>query len=200
MDQRIEGVTAYIVAGGKSSRFGRDKSLYPYEGKPLIEHVIGTLSLVFDRIVIVADESAKFAYLGLECIPDAVPAHGPIGGIYSALLHAAGPYSFISACDMPFLSAGLIRYMGTFIGTHDVIVPCVNEFYEPLHAFYSRACIDPLCSAIEENRRQIIRIFPAVNVRRIPEDEIRRFTDPSHVFHNINFIEDIAGPPGGMPA
>ncbi len=191
MDERAEHVAAFIVAGGKSSRFGEDKTLYPFEGTPLIERVTGVLSRVFTDITIVASDAARFSYLGIPSIPDEVKDLGPMGGLYTALIHAKRPWIFVAASDMPFLDTGLIRYMTTLTGDCDVVVPVIDGYYEALHALYSTRCAGTVARFVRENRRQVISFFPEVRVRNVTEDEIRAHADPARVFHNINSRLDV---------
>jgi molybdenum cofactor guanylyltransferase len=191
MDERTEHIPAFIVAGGKSSRFGGDKTLYPFEGIPLIERVTGVLARVFTDITIVANDAARFSYLGLPSIPDAVQGMGPMGGIYTALLEKKRPWIFVVASDMPFLDASLIRYMCALTDDCDIVVPIIDGYYEGLHALYSARCLEPVSRFVKEGRRQIVSFFPEVRVRKVQEDEIRAFAEPSRVFHNINFRHDI---------
>jgi len=128
----------FIIAGGKSSRFGQDKSLYEFEGKPLIMHAYDALSKVFSDISIIANDKEKFSIPGVEVYPDIIPDLGPIGGLYTVLSQLKeGERAFIVPCDMPFLDSDLIEYMANIPAMYDVIVPMPEGNYEPLHAIYS---------------------------------------------------------------
>ena len=78
-------ISATILAGGKSKRFGLDKSMYIYKGKPLIEYVIDIVKTAIEDISIIADNGDRFEYLGFPVLPDLVHEIGPLGGIYTAL-------------------------------------------------------------------------------------------------------------------
>lgn len=185
-----DDMSAYIIAGGKSSRFGEDKALFKYRGKPLIEHVIEAVLPVFTRIAIVGNNAEKFKYLGLPTHDDIVAPIGPLGGVYSALHQADTNRIFIFACDMPDINSGLIRYMVEHSENADVVVPVIGGFYEPLHAIYSKSCIAPMETLIQEGKRQIFRFFEQVTVRQVTADEIRVYADPDRAFRNINFRND----------
>lgn len=91
-----------VLAGGRSSRFGSDKALALFEGRPLLAHVTDTLVPFVDRVVTV----------GRDDVPD-LPSHGlgPLGGIAGALIHAQreGFESVLTiGCDMPRLPEGLV--------------------------------------------------------------------------------------------
>lgn len=188
MDPR--DISAVIIAGGQSRRFGGDKSLFNYQGKPLIEHVINAVRPVISRITIAGDDAGKFSHLGLDSYPDSIPGMGPIGGVYTALRRAISERIFVFACDMPGLNRDLIRYMAALSKKFDITVPVIGGWYEPLHAVYSKACLIPLEKSIQSGNRQIIRFFEDAAVRKVTEEEIRTFTDPQTVFRNINYRSD----------
>lgn len=79
---------AYILAGGKSTRFGTDKARALVDGQALIQRTALVLAEVADSVVVVAGESDEYADLGLETIADVEPDLGPLGGILTALQHA----------------------------------------------------------------------------------------------------------------
>lgn len=191
MNQQADNITAYIIAGGKSARFGSDKSLHIINGLPLIEHVMLSLKPVFSRIEIISNDSNKFKFLGLPCFPDIIPGLGPIGGLYTALSYSTTDKIFITACDMPYLNTGFISHMVSRSVDYDVVVPCIQEFYETLHAIYSKRCLVPVQNSIMDGQRQIFRFFKDVKVLKISKEEIAAYADPSLIFKNINAVEDL---------
>lgn len=191
MSGNIDTITAVIIAGGKSRRFGTDKALYPFEGRPLIEHAAAVLRRIFTHVIISTNDIAKFSYLGLPCFADTIPGIGPLGGIYTALSTARTHYIFTAACDMPNLNEGLIRDMASLAHSYDIVIPRTKDGYEALHAIYSRACLPHIQRTIEAGRRRIVDFFEDVSIRHIEEDEIRQFGDPSRIFFNINYSDDL---------
>ncbi len=184
-------ISAFIIAGGKSRRFGEDKSLFMFRGKPLIEHVLEAIRPVMGHIAIIGDEAEKFSYLGLPSHPDSIAGIGPLGGVYTALKIADTKRIFVFACDMPGLNTGLIRYMSEIPGNYDAAVPVIDGYYEPLHAVYLKSCIASIERNIREGRRQIISFFKDVTIRDVTEDEISVYANPKLVFRNINFQKDL---------
>jgi len=184
------GVSASILAGGKSTRFGSDKALFAYRGKALIELVIDVLKNIFSEIVIIADVESRFSHLGYPVFSDLYPDIGPICGIYTALYHSKTEHVFVVASDMPFLSGDLVRYMISCSDGYDVIVPCIRGYYEPLHAIYSKNCLNPVLDRIKNNDRMIFSFYNEVRVRKIGEDEVGRFAHGNDIFKNINSRHD----------
>ncbi|PKL39842.1 MAG: molybdenum cofactor guanylyltransferase [Spirochaetae bacterium HGW-Spirochaetae-1] len=182
---------AYIIAGGRSSRFGRDKSLYEFNGKPMIMHVYDALSPVFQEISIIADEGDKYSIPGVKVYPDIIPGLGPIGGVYSALCNCENGRAFVVPCDMPFLNSSLIAYMASIPPQYDVIVPMLDGHYQPLHAIYSTSCIKPIKQLIDAGKGKLIDFYNNAEIRVIGEDEITFYDDPYKVFRNINYTDDL---------
>ncbi len=186
-----ENLKACIIAGGKSGRFGGDKSVFVYEGRPLISHVLDVIKPVFDDIKIIANDSEKFSFLGLDVIPDLIPGLGPIGGIYSALENVDCSRVFIFPCDMPFLNTEFVKYMSQIPDIYDVIVPKAGDFFQPLHAIYSKKCLSKIKKQIDEKNFKMSAIFEDLNIRIVGEDEIGFYGDPFMMFKNINFRSDL---------
>jgi molybdenum cofactor guanylyltransferase len=183
-------ISAFIIAGGKSSRFGEDKALFKYRNKPLIEHVIDAIRPVMSRITIIGDNAERFAYLGLPSYADLIAGLGPFGGVYTAMQKADTERIFVFACDMPGINSGLIRHMTAITGKFDAVVPVIDGYYEPLHAIYSKSCATSIETRIRNGELQISSFFKDVTVREITRNEIRVYTDPRLVFRNINFKND----------
>jgi molybdopterin-guanine dinucleotide biosynthesis protein A len=180
-----------IIAGGKSGRFGSDKSLHVFNGKPLIRHVYDAVHPVIDKIFISANDPEKFAFMGLEVVPDLIPNLGPLGGIYTALETSGPNRIFALPCDMPYLNSSLISFMCSIEHDYDIIVPRIEDKYQPLHAIYSHRCAKAIRRSIEEKNYKMTGFYKGMNLRIITEDEVRRFGNPEIIFKNINFREDI---------
>ncbi len=188
----MEPVEAFILAGGKSSRFGSDKTLHLFGGKPLIEHVVRSLQPLFQSISIIANDTHKYNYLTLPVYPDIIPALGPLGGIYTALHHAKTDYIFVCAADMPFLNQEFIAFMLQIPHIYDCIIPCWEGKTEPLHAIYSKRCIPHIEELIKDKNYKISVLFEKVEMRYITDDELIFYAeDPSQLFYNINRQSDI---------
>lgn len=187
----IDSIDAYIIAGGKSIRFRRDKSLYEFNGKPLIKHVADVIKPVFKSVSIISNDLNKFSFLGLNTMPDIIPDLGPIGGIYTALSASPGKKIFVFACDTPFIKREFIEYMNLKADGFDIIIPSISDRFEPLHAIYSSSCLPFVLQLIESGNLKIINFFDRMKLLRITEEEVRKFDRDLKLFQNINYFEDI---------
>lgn len=164
--------TAVILAGGKSSRMGRNKAFLKMEGKTFIERQVDMLREIFDDIVISANTPSEYEYLNLPVIKDIFPSKGPLAGIYAGLVNSNSFHTFILACDMPFVEVKLIKHLRGLTEGYDVVVPKSDRGLEPLHAFYSKNCIGPIKKELDSNNLRIISFFPQVSVKVVNLDTI----------------------------
>jgi len=190
--QRIDDVGGVILAGGRSSRMGTNKALLLMNGQRLIDRVAGVMRGIFQDVAIVGCEPGTYAELNLPCVRDLLPGKASLGGIYTGLSVSRFSRSFFAACDMPFLSEALIRYLAQLEPSADVVIPRTREGLQPLHAVYSSGCIPFIQKLLSGSRLKIIDFFHQVDVREVGEEEMRRHGWRCTSFLNINTPEDLA--------
>lgn len=181
----IDNVTCIILAGGKSSRMGRDKSFVPFSGKPLIENVIDKMKPIFKEKIIVTNSPHLYEKYNIETRVDILKDRGPLGGIHAGLSYSKNKYNFVVACDMPFLNEGLICFMTQRLGDCDAVVPRCKGRLEPLCAIYSKSCIGPIESEISRNNLKMRNFLKLLKIRIIEEEAVL-LTANNRSFVNIN--------------
>jgi len=184
-------LTVAILAGGKSSRMGTDKSFVPFQGRPLIEVVQDRVAGLGDEQILITNNPSAYAHIGLPMFGDVYPDHGSLGGIFTAVTYASHPHTLVLGCDMPWLNRGLLEYMASLRETADVIVPRWQKFPEPLHAIYSKGCLGPMEDNLKAKRMKVIGFYGRVSVRFLERNDIVRFDPDGRSFANINSIEDL---------
>ncbi len=180
-----------ILAGGESRRFGAPKALATVGSARIIDRVRAALADACQDVVLIANDAAVHADLGLRTRPDARPGLGALGGILSALLWAAeeGRSGALAVpCDMPFLSASLLRRLLADADGCDVVAPESGgrRGVEPLCAWYGVGCIPAIEAELARGERHIVGFFDDVRVRRVPLAEVRAFGEPDVLFLNVN--------------
>jgi molybdopterin-guanine dinucleotide biosynthesis protein A len=188
-------INCIILAGGKSVRFGHDKVLETIGNTSLLEQVISRVNPLSKNIIIVTSKERDFGQLvklpKLSVVSDIFPGQGSLGGIYTGLVNSDSHYNLVVAADMPFLNGSLLSYMIKVSEGSDFILPHIKDWYEPLHAIYSKNCIEPNKSMLEGGRKVIVELFDYVKVRYVEAEEVDRF-DPKHLsFFNINTQADM---------
>lgn len=184
-------VLAVLLAGGGSTRYGSPKALAEVAGRSILERGLETLDAVAGPAVIVANDPEPYAAAGREIRPDVRPGTGVLGGILTALEWAeelGRDAAVVLACDMPFVSPGLLRRLARDAGPRRVSLPESDgpRGMEPLCAVYGVECADAITRALDRGERAIISFFSDVEVRRLPLAEVRRFGDPDRLFFNVN--------------
>ena len=99
----IRQIEGFILAGGESSRMGRDKALLELNGVTLTAQTARLVESVAGRSAIIGD-SVRLEGLSLRVIEDDFPGAGPLGGIATALRASEAEWNLIVACDMPYLT------------------------------------------------------------------------------------------------
>jgi len=183
-------MTGVVLAGGRSTRMGRNKALLPWAGTRLIERLLITLRPLFRDVAIVANEAAPYADLGVPIWPDRLPGKGALGGIYTAVFHSTSPQTFCLACDMPFPNPAVIAYLREVAPGYDVVVPRTADGYQPLHAVYSRTCLPAMETLLHADRLKIDGLFPLVRLRTVEEPELRPLDPALRCFVNVNTPEE----------
>ena len=184
-----------MLAGGKSLRLGREKALERIDHQSLIERAIDCLSPVSETILIVTSEEqfSLIASAGLkgEVIADFYSGKGALGGVYTGLLSADTFYSLVVGCDMPFLNRALLRHLVDLAPDFDVVVPRLDAMTEPLHAVYSKRCLDSIEHLLRRDRLAISQVFSLVKTRYVGEDEMAEFDPERLSCFNINTQDDL---------
>ena len=190
----VSSFSLAIIAGGQSRRMGRDKAFVHLAGKPLIEHVITrSADLGQAETILITNKPAQFAHLGLPMYRDILPNKGSLGGIYTALVQAQSPDVLVLACDMPFVSTDLLRYMADQIRAKtDIVVPRVDGYPQGLHAIYKKTCIAPIENQLAADRLKIIRFYDQMRVRYLDETEYAPFDPLGRCFANLNTPAELA--------
>jgi molybdopterin-guanine dinucleotide biosynthesis protein A len=191
-----------VVAGGVSRRLGEDKRrlrLWGDAGPTLLEHTVGVLRPLCAEVVVVLNDPEAWADLPARLTPDVYPDAGSLGGIYAGLAAASSPYALVVAADMPLLSPALLRALLDRPREYDALVPrspapgsTRNKMdVEPLHAVYSRRCLEPLRATLDQGRRRIVEFLALVRVETVAPEELRRHDPHGHAFLNVNTPQDL---------
>lgn len=160
-------------------------------GIPLFERVYRIFREIFSEIIIVANDVLPFERYEAILRRDIILGKGALGGLYTGLFHSSNYHVFCSACDMPFLNPRVIKYMGKERDEYDVIVPKTHDGLHPLHAIYSKKCLNPMSQSLDRNDLKIVNFFQQVRVRYIEEMEIREFDPDMRSVINVNTAEEM---------
>jgi len=164
-------LTGIILSGGKSVRMGRDKAFIEIDGIPIIQRIYDIFQKIFTEIIIVTNQKEFYSGFKAKIVSDLIINNGALGGLYTGLFFSSNPYSFCVACDMPFLKESMIQYLIKQANEYDVIVPRTEDGLQPLHAVYSKNCLESIKNIIGMGKYKIIDFYPLVKTKIIEESE-----------------------------
>ncbi len=186
--------TAVILAGGDSKRFGSPKALLKLEDKPIIELIASRLKECFGEIIVVTNQPELFQHMKVRLTGDVITSckKSSLRGLHAGLYYSSHKRNFVIACDMPFVNLELIKYMHAYTENHHIVVPCVDNYLQPLYAFYSKECFDTIEKNLRAGKLKIADLYKEFDVKYIPKEIIYNFDPEEKVFFNINTHHDYA--------
>lgn len=186
----MHDITAFIIAGGKSSRMGQEKAFMQIKGRMLIDHAISQAHSVADDIFIVGPRE-KFGAFG-RIVKDIYPNCGPLGGVHAALDRSRTNRSLMLALDTPFITPEFLKYLVAEAQSSKaaVTVPRTKHGLQPLCAVYTHDFLDIAQAALVAGQYKIDPLFSPDKSRIIDMEEHPEF-DPA-MFQNINSPVDFA--------
>jgi molybdenum cofactor guanylyltransferase len=192
MGPAAEDVSAFILAGGKSSRMGMDKAFIALDGRTLLARMLDVARSVTPQVWIVGS-AAKYAPFA-PTIEDVIPNCGPLGGIHAALATSKTDLNLIMAVDVPFVPPALLPFLLTRArnSTAMVTVPCAGNGLQPLCAIYRREFHAVAERALREARCKIDALFDEIFTHVIAEQELETAGFSPRIFRNMNTPEDLA--------
>lgn len=189
----MSGDVGVILAGGQSSRMGEDKATMMFGGEPLLARVARRLSSGIDELLVIGPQSLAPLAPRARVVEDALPAIGPLGGLYTALIATRSARIFLVACDMPFVCPGLVQAMLAFAVTRDdadVVTLEASGHVQPLHAVYSRGCLPAVERALKAKDHSLHALLEHLAVVTIDLEAVRREDPDGLSAFNVNTHDD----------
>jgi len=189
----ITPCTGVILAGGLSSRFdGRNKAFFRLSGRRIIEPIIDVFREVFDEILIVTNAPLEYLEWDVTLVTDIIPERSSLTGIHAGLFYASTPYIFVTACDTPFITAGMVRLILSEITPGiAAVMPETPAGTEPLFAAYSTEALPAVERHLKEQKFKIQRVFSRMRVRKISSKRVLEKDPDLTTFFNINTAVDL---------
>ena len=200
MQAEPNAVTAFVLAGGKSTRMGSDKAFVVLDGQTLLERALDTVRAVSNKVMIVGLNS-KFANYA-PVVEDIFPDRGPLGGIHAALMSTATDLNLVLAVDLPFVEPSLLTYICNRARETKAaaIVPRAAGGWQPLCAAYRKKFASVAETALAAGRNKIDSLFAQVPVVAVEEHEITQAGFSLDMFRNINTRDELRNATGIVPA
>jgi molybdopterin-guanine dinucleotide biosynthesis protein A len=163
-----KSISAYILAGGRSSRFGSDKARAIVNGQPLIVRVAEGMRRMFRQVWSVARRADEYEDLGIGTIADLKPGCGPLSGLHAALHHADTPWILLASCDWVVLEPKWLTALVRAIDADAGAVAYRHAHWEPLLALYARSALPVVESHLQSGRLAMQQLLDALRTVALP--------------------------------
>ena len=184
-------ISAVLLAGGKSSRMGRDKATMLFRGAPLWKNQLDLLRRIRpSEILVSAQVDPPWRPPDVKFVGDEQPSRGPLGGISGTLARITTDHLLVLAIDVPFMTEVYLHRLCQHAGKWQGIVPMIADRAEPLVAIYPREAKDEFATALSSND---FSLQPLVR-RLITDGKLRSMEvsdDDRLLFRNLNEPEDL---------
>jgi molybdopterin-guanine dinucleotide biosynthesis protein A len=184
-------LSGIILCGGKSIRMGQNKAFIQIDGVPIIKRIYHLFEELFQEVIIVTNEKEFFKNFDSKIYEDLISNKGVLGGLYTGIFFSSFHYSFCVACDMPFIRKSLVEYLIKNMDQEDVVVPRTKDGLEPLHAIYSKNCLDPIKEIMEEGKYKMVDFYDRVKVKIVDESDFASLDPFRESFINVNTPEEL---------
>ncbi len=195
-ERRSSALMGALLAGGKSTRYGKPKPLEPMAGRPMAVWPFEALKTQFTRVVLLSGDEELARILACPHRTDRIPGQGPLGGLVTAL-HWARELGlegvFLLACDLPLVNGSLVaRILAHGFQGRSALVPASPGplGMEPLCAAYGLSCLSPAEALLAAGRRSMMGLLEAVPVSLVPLGSLGGEASVARQFRNVNSPED----------
>lgn len=195
MSSPVKNLTAIILAGGRSARFGSDKGLATWRGRRLVDHVLERLPAGrADTVLVLRKEQDQGSWPGITTVHDDPDlGDGPLRGVIGGLAACRTPWAWIVACDQPLISTDLLEALLPSAGPDDLaLIPEWNGRLQPLTGLYALETGPLLAACAASGEHSLIGALKTIGFGVFTEEDCRRFDPSGAGFLNINRPEHLA--------
>ncbi|HET7891845.1 MAG TPA: molybdenum cofactor guanylyltransferase [Candidatus Sulfotelmatobacter sp.] len=191
MDRVPADLTAFILAGGKSTRMGADKAFVQLQGRTLLARALELAQSVAGEVRIVGDRIKFTAFAPV--VEDVFPGCGPLAGIHAALRASQTDLNLMLAVDLPLISPELLQYLVTRARSAPASVTAAraNRGWQPLCAVYRKEFADAAEQALRAGNYKIDTLFEPCRTQLVSEQELADAGISADIFRNVNTPEEL---------
>lgn len=185
-----------ILAGGKSSRMGKNKAFLSIGKQRVIDRIVREFLQISNKVLIVTNQPEEYDNLGATILTDEEEfiGQGPLAGIRAGLKDSKADHCLVIACDMPFAS----KQIGVWLcdelwkGNFDAVIPSYQGRLHPLFGAYKTDIHSKIRSVLEANKRRMIGLLDQLHIKVVEQHDapqsLQKIWEKS--FWNMNTMED----------
>ena len=186
-------LAALILAGGESSRMGRDKALVNYDGVPMLQRVYQVAANCTEQVYILTPWAERYQNIlpsNYNYLIETNPGKGPVNGLSEGLEQISAEWILLLACDLPLLDVEIIQSWINILPQIPpstlALVPQRSQIWEPMCAFYRQEIKAELQTFLKAGNRSFQKFLSGIEVEALAVDEKTAF-----MLHNCNYPKDL---------
>lgn len=165
--------SAIVLAGGDSTRMGRDKASLPFGTETMLERVVRLVRSEVDT-VIVAGRAGQAVPGGVTLVADEEAGRGPLAALSDALESVDTALAFVVACDMPLLKPAVVRKLITLVGDANAVAPSIDGHLMTTCAVVKTAAARQTAAECAASGERSLRAFlRRLDPRIVPGKDLR---------------------------
>ncbi|NET46138.1 molybdenum cofactor guanylyltransferase [Okeania sp. SIO2B3] len=185
-------LVALILAGGKSSRMGKDKALISWQNIPMLKRVYQVASECTEKVYIITPWPEKYQHiLPTECEwLTEIKTEGPLVAFTQGLAQINSDWILLLGCDLPLLNLDIIQTWATQLNQLSpeilALVPKTSQGWEPLCGFYRQQIKIELKKYLEQGNHSFQKLLAQIPVQPLSID-----TQAEKMLFNCNTPSDL---------
>src|SRR4051794_39386485 len=151
----------FVLAGGNSSRMGRDKALLPGLFRYVVDDIAASLKAATGNVTLIGDP-VRYQELGYPCLPDLRPGMGPLSGLEAALLSTISNLNLVIGCDMPAIDTSHLRFLlnrAQASKSNCLVTRDITGKVHPLCAVYKNECLPVIQCRLDAKRLSLMGLL-----------------------------------------
>jgi molybdopterin-guanine dinucleotide biosynthesis protein A len=188
--------TGIVLAGGRSTRMGRDKASIDLGGRTLLARAVETIRRAGGTPLVIGPPRPDLDRLGARLIDD--EGAGPLAALRMGLQAARGP-AFAMACDLPLLPSAVVAFLVAGLQAAPAVVPRAAGKLQVLAAAYGEASVPAFDAALRAGETAVQAAVQALEARVVDPEELGAWGD-ERMFLNVNSPEDLRRVAALLPA
>ena len=196
----IDSTQGFVLAGGGSTRFGSDKGLALYRGRPLIQWSLAALRTLDLTPRVVTRSPSAYRGLATAFVTGESPGQGPVAGLRAALGATSFPWSLVLSVDMPGANARLLEILargrgeaGRQAGRNRPVVFAIGDRLHPFPGLYPGTLVQDVFESLDSGA-SMYRLLEMAGAVKLGVDRLPEGSDPARIFRNVNRPEDLQNP------
>jgi len=166
-------ISAFILIGGKSERFGSEKWRANINGKSVLDRIWDACMHFEERVVIGKEKPKNFKK---PFICDQLEIQAPINGLYTAIQNSGHDWIQLVSCDLPLIEANVFQMLwNSNTQESDTVIPFSNNRYQVTCALYHKRILNYLESAINENDLSLLSLIKNLIRTKVNFNSDKRF-------------------------